>query len=226
MEAWSPIKGYEGYYEVSNLGRVKALERDVPKSNGVIQHRKERIKTPTINPDGYMVVGLCKDTKQIKRPVHRLVADAFIPGWFDGAEVNHKDFDRKNNCAENLEWVSHQDNILYSYGNGRMDERFSMMRGSTNPNYGNHKLRDRYASDPTLAKEKQSRPGEQNGRAKPVTVLFPDGRCITFPFMVACARYLIDNHYTSANDITGVSAHISEAAKTGKPYLGVRFEFN
>lgn len=119
------------------------------------------------NSDGYPVVAACgvgKNGEKIYRNlcVHILVAHSFVDGWFEGAEVNHKDFNRANPNADNLEWVTHQENIAYSHNAGRYVGRF----GSDNPNYGNDTLHKRYMQDKEFAKEKQSRPRGRNGRAK------------------------------------------------------------
>lgn len=209
---------------VSDAGRIKSLERDIVHSDGKVQHRKEHIKKQVQDADGYMVVGLNANAKQTKISVHRLVAKAFVPGWFEGAEVNHIDFDRTNNHASNLEWISHNDNIAHSYLNGRHNDRRISMCGSGNPNYGNHILRDRYASDANLAREKQSRPGIKNGRSTPVSLILTDGTKICFPFYRDCAKYLIDNHMVRAKNLDTVSNNISKSAKSGSPYDNLMFE--
>ena len=118
------------------------------------------------NSDGYAVVSACgltpDGTKTFRSlHVHVLVAREFVDGWFDGAEVNHKDFNRANPAWWNLEWLSHKDNIAYSHKAGKYKGRF----GEDNPNYGNDTLHKRYLAEPEFAKEKQSRPRKQNGRA-------------------------------------------------------------
>ena len=118
------------------------------------------------NSDGYAVVSACgltpDGTKTFRSlHVHVLVAREFVDGWFEGAEVNHKDFNRANPAWWNLEWLSHKDNIAYSHKAGKYKGRF----GEDNPNYGNDTLHKRYIDEPEFAKEKQSRPRKQNGRA-------------------------------------------------------------
>lgn len=118
------------------------------------------------NSDGYAVVSACgltpDGTKTFRSlHVHVLVAREFVDGWFEGAEVNHKDFNRANPAWWNLEWLSHKDNIAYSHKAGNYKGRF----GEDNPNYGNDTLHKRYLAEPEFAKEKQSRPRKQNGRA-------------------------------------------------------------
>lgn len=118
------------------------------------------------NHDGYPVVSACghdANGKKIQRSlqVHILVAKQFVIGWFMGAEVNHKDFNRANPDASNLEWKTHKDNIQYSTEAGRYTGKFR----ENNPNYGNDTLHRRYQADKEFSKAKQSRPREQNGRA-------------------------------------------------------------
>ena len=223
MEEWRPVKGYEGLYEVSNLGRVKSLERDIVKSDGVIQHRSERIKEQTETPDGYLSVKLSADGTDCRRGVHRLVAEAFVDGWTEGAEVNHIDFDRKNNVPENLEWISHGDNVRYSISAGRHYCNRDLT-GDKNPNYGNRKLSLIYMKNPEYAREKQSRPGAQNGRSTPVRLINPDGTYKDFEYIRRCAEYMISNGLTRGKLVDGVGAHISAAAKSGVLYLGRKFE--
>lgn len=119
------------------------------------------------NHDGYPIVSACGhniegDKIQRSLQVHILVAKQFVSGWFEGAEVNHKDFNRANPDASNLEWRTHKDNVRYSVGAGRYVGKF----GEDNPNYGNDTLSCKYKKDKELAKEKQSRPRKQNGRAR------------------------------------------------------------
>ena len=106
MEEWRDIKGYEGKYMVSNLGRFKSLNY---RRTG-----KEKILEGYPDKDGYLYVNLCKDGKGKQCMIHRLVAMAFIPNPDNLPEVNHKDENPKNNRVENLEWCSRQYNVDYS----------------------------------------------------------------------------------------------------------------
>lgn len=113
-EIWKDIKDYEGLYQVSNLGRVKILDRIVTeKNNKRNQFWKGHIVKATDNGRGYQVVSLRKDGKRNNKYVHRLVAEAFIPNPENKKEVNHKDLNKRNNCLENLEWVSQIENKLH-----------------------------------------------------------------------------------------------------------------
>lgn len=129
---------------------------------GEFVHREWRY-----NHDGYPVVSACGydlSGKVIQRSlqVHILVAKQFVDGWFEGAEVNHKDFNRANPDVSNLEWTTHDENVRYSVDAGRYVGKF----GEDNPNYGNNALSRRYQADKEFAKVKQSRPRKQNGRAR------------------------------------------------------------
>lgn len=106
MEHWKEIAGFEGIYEVSDQGRVKSLGND--------KSRKEKILKPGKKRDGYLHVGLCKYGHRKYLLVHRLVADAFIQNPNNLDTVNHKDEDKTNNAASNLEWMTRADNKRYS----------------------------------------------------------------------------------------------------------------
>ena len=105
-EIWRDIKGYEGKYMVSNLGRVKSLNY---RNTG-----KEKIMKGLDNGKGYLFVQLCKDGKVKNCRINRLVAQAFLPNPNNLPEVNHKDKIRTNNKVENLEWCTSQYNVEYS----------------------------------------------------------------------------------------------------------------
>ena len=110
-EIWCPIKGFEGLYEVSNLGRVKS-----------IGYGKERILKLSIDKDGYLIVGLCKNGEQKKCKVHRIVAQTFIPNPQNLPQVNHIDENQSNNKVENLEWCDAKYNNNYGTHNQRISK--------------------------------------------------------------------------------------------------------
>jgi hypothetical protein len=106
-EVWRDVKGYEGYYQVSNLGRVRSLDMMV--WNGKVYYKK---KGRILKAGGltYKSVVLLKRTT---KTVHRLVAEAFIPNPNNYKYINHKDEDKFNNKAENLEWCTMEYNNRY-----------------------------------------------------------------------------------------------------------------
>ena len=118
-EIWKDIEGYEGIYQVSNLGRVRSLDRYYTKPhprNGVPTKYFKRgsIRTNHTLRNGYTNVMLKFEGGKKNFMVHRLVAKAFVPGYFEGADVNHKDCNRQNNHADNLEWMTRRDNLIYN----------------------------------------------------------------------------------------------------------------
>lgn len=110
MTRWADVSGYEGFYQVSDEGDVKSLDRLVRCRDGRERHMRSRPIRPIVARNGRLIVGLNRDGRSEQRFVHRLVAEAFVPGWFDGAIARHVDGDRRNNSAENLEWVDHAEN--------------------------------------------------------------------------------------------------------------------
>ena len=123
-EIWKSIEGYEGCYEVSNLGRAKSLERKVKHSNGNTQKLKERILKPRSDKDGYLYVNLCKKGKVKSRRVHRLVAHAFIPNPENKPCVNHKNGVKYDNRVENLEWMTNKENSIHASKNDLMPKGY------------------------------------------------------------------------------------------------------
>lgn len=105
-EIWKDIAGYEGLYEVSSKGRVRSLPRQTGKF-GI----KGRILKQFNNRGGYCCVCLSKEGCSATIGVHRLVAIAFVPNPENKPQVNHKDEDKQNNNADNLEWVTLQENL-------------------------------------------------------------------------------------------------------------------
>ena len=112
-EIWKPVVGYEGFYEVSNIGKVRSLARIVECNDGRKRKLKTRILRQSCAPSGYYMVTLHKNGKQKSGLVHRLVCEAFIPKPLGKDEVNHKDENSKNNNATNLEWVTAKENNTY-----------------------------------------------------------------------------------------------------------------
>lgn len=117
VEEWRDVIGWGDYYQVSNLGRVKSLERPVSyyRNGNLVQAIKpERMLKPTADKDGYMRVILFADGKKVGRGIHRLVAESFIKNINGNEFVNHKDGVKNNNNVSNLEWVTAKENTMHA----------------------------------------------------------------------------------------------------------------
>lgn len=107
MEKWAPVPGYEGLYEISNTGSVR-------RGGKVLKPRQRK-------RDGYIEISLSKNNTKENKKVHRLVAEVFVPNTENLPEVNHKDENKANNHATNLEWIRHKENCNY----GRRNEKIA-----------------------------------------------------------------------------------------------------
>ena len=135
IEIWKDIKGYEGFYQVSNLGRIKSLERDKFLPDGTFHsHLEEKILVPNLDGAGYPNVSLCKNGKSKTMNVHRLVAMAFLPNPENKPQVNHKDEVKTNNVVENLEWCDASFNINYGTRNERSVQNRRSYKLGNHPN--------------------------------------------------------------------------------------------
>lgn len=111
IEQWKPVSGYEGLYAVSNFGNIVS----VMFRNNICTKPKIQPISPYDNGKGYFMVQLSGfDGKKTAHYVHRLVANAFIENPNNLPVVNHIDYDRGNNKAENLEWTTQKENVNYS----------------------------------------------------------------------------------------------------------------
>lgn len=114
-EIWKDIKGYEGWYQVSNLGRVRSLDRYV-NGNGIscdFQFMKGKILKGIPDKLGYIRVNLRRNASYNIRLVHQLVAEAFIDNPDNLPYINHKDEHPENNVVDNLEWCTPKYNVNY-----------------------------------------------------------------------------------------------------------------
>ena len=109
MEIWKDIEGYEGLYQVSNMGRVKSLH-----------FNKEKIIKPIKDKKGYLRISLSKNGKSKCFSIHRLVAKAFVDGYEEGLDVNHINEIKTDNRAKNLEWCTKEYNCNYGTRNNRI----------------------------------------------------------------------------------------------------------
>lgn len=117
-ESWKPINGWEGFYEISNNGRVKSLVgwngREYEKREKILKNSSQK------STESYSrsVVNLCKDGVSVTKKVHRLVADAFLEKVEGKNIINHKDGNPLNNLVENLEWCTNKENINHAIETG------------------------------------------------------------------------------------------------------------
>ena len=118
MEKYKDVVGYEGLYQVSDLGNIKSLARTIYKTDGTTQTFKDKTRSCTFNGRGYLQLGLSKEGKYVTKKVHRLVAMAFIPNYENKKEVNHKDGNKANNILSNLEWCTASENVQHAYDTG------------------------------------------------------------------------------------------------------------
>ena len=108
-EVWVDIEGYEGLYQISNLGRVWSVKSNIYLKGGIISN--------------YISVGLYKDRHYKNFHIHRLVAKAFIPNPLNLPQVNHKDEDKFNNRVDNLEWCTAKYNSNYGGRNSKIGDK-------------------------------------------------------------------------------------------------------
>lgn len=118
MELWEDIKGFEGLYQISNLGNVKSLEREVKRSDNKRGFYKERILKPAKNNKGYYIIKIHKNSKPSTFKIHRLVYQAFGKENLNGFEINHLDGVKTNNNINNLERCTSKENTYHALTNG------------------------------------------------------------------------------------------------------------
>lgn len=128
-EVWENIRGYEGYYQISNLSRVKSLTRVVVKGNGQKMILCEKLINSHII-SGYFSVMLSKGNEGAKTlTIHKLMGIAFIPNPLNKPQINHIDGNKLNNSISNLEWVDASENIRHAYDTGLHDSHTSPVIG-------------------------------------------------------------------------------------------------
>lgn len=133
QEIWKDILGYEGYYQVSNNGNVKSLERIVYKTGYSKRLKERKLKLIKAN-DGYMGLILSYNGIKTRKTAHRLVAIAFIPNPENKPQVNHINGIKTDNRIDNLEWCTAKENINHAYSIGLMNAH----KGSSNYMYGRY----------------------------------------------------------------------------------------
>lgn len=125
-EIWKDIEDYEGWYQVSNTGRVRSVDRTITYPDGKKNNKHGKVLSPG-EKTGYLYVVLCKDGKRTNKTAHRLVAQAFIPNPEGLPQVNHKNEVKNDNRVENLEWCDAAYNS--AYGTARTRKSQTMTNG-------------------------------------------------------------------------------------------------
>lgn len=183
---WRDIPGYEGLYQVSNTGQVRSLNY---KRTG-----QTKILKPAAASNGYKTIRLCKNGKCETYTVHRLVAQAFIPNPNNLPCVNHKDENKTNNVAWNLEWCSYSYNNIYGT---KIERHRKAMKGRTPWNKG-----------------KEGKKGKDNPCATPILMFNKEGEFIKrFDCIVDACEYLGKKITVSSNIIACAKGRIPTAYK-------------
>ena len=145
-EIWKDIKGYEGLYQVSNLGNVRTVKHISINSKGHSYTVKPRILKLHTYPNGYKDVMLQHQGRHRRYLVHKLVAIAFIPNPNNLPEVNHKDESRDNNCVDNLEWCTRKYNCNYG---GCIERQRKAKQGKKLSEEHKHKISEKLKGRPS-----------------------------------------------------------------------------
>lgn len=133
MEIWKDIENFEGFYQISNFGRVKSLKKWCGNKHLSKWIDSEKILKPTDNGRGYLIIAFNTNGKKKNYYIHRLVATHFLNKPINKNIVNHKDYNKHNNNVNNLEWCTQKENIKYSINN--MKHRKNITHSNTGERY-------------------------------------------------------------------------------------------
>ena len=125
MEIWKPIPSYEGFYEASDLGRIRSVAHVTkhPRNGSMPLNRMGKIRKPRYDKNGYAVINLSKDGKIKTHKVHRLIAQTFVPNPHNYDQIDHINCKVYDNRVENLRWCTTQMNTKYREEHYEVGER-------------------------------------------------------------------------------------------------------
>ena len=127
QEIWKDIKDFEGFYQVSNLGNVRSLDRIVRCNTGYANIKGKLLK-PILHKKGYYKVDLSKEGKSKRYFIHRLVALTFLENKENKEQINHIDGNKKNNCINNLEFCTNYENYIHAKTTGLIDKNLRIQQ--------------------------------------------------------------------------------------------------
>lgn len=191
FEWWLPIKGYEGLYEVSNLGRVRSVDRTVIAKNGRLMHLKGTI-LKNCTYENYNLVRLSKNGEGSKKFVHKLVAEAFLPNPENKKEVDHLIPVNDGGTDEvfNLKWCTHEENMNNPISKLKQENRC----GDKNPMFGKHHTEVAKKKMSEARKGKKFNMPLNNAGSKKVYQYTLEGELVKiWPSVAECKRNGFDN---------------------------------
>ena len=198
-EIWKDIQGYEGEYQVSNLGRIKSLPRKRVTPTGWPYLSKGKILTPKLRKDGYLEISLRTKGKGKSYFIHRLVAQAFIPNPYNKPQVNHLNGKKSDNRIENLECATRKENMQHAFKTGLIDS--SKISKSRTGKYSgkNHPLYGKHHSDEAKKKMSKAKIGMYLGDKSPSAKSII---CITTGEIFTCIKYASSQYSIKDSNIS------------------------
>ena len=155
-EIWKDIKDYEGMYQVSNMGKVKSLERTVIRKDGIALFVKEKILKHADNGCGYLHIALCANNNQKTCKIHKLVLETFVVNVNNKRTINHKNGIKHDNRLDNLEYMTHKENVQHAI-------RIGLISNEKNKNFRKKVLMLTLDNKPLLMFDSQAKAGEMTG---------------------------------------------------------------